>query len=173
MNTFQETYDDLKHDFLHKDRFYTSSLSSRIPLRPDTPGVYAIWMRDSDAFHLLYIGKFGTFKRDETGIVRMNLSTFVSQKSRWTPYRFAESKKDGEFHRHFRFGPKEKNTDKQRKIMHEKDAYSTSIPYDKISIDFFVIDEWNDRYTPALVESMLLTSFLKEFNTLPPANNSL
>ena len=57
--------------------------------------------------------------------------------------------------------------------MNNRDGYSTSIPYEKIRIDFFVIDDWNDRYTPALVESMLLTSYLKEFKTLPPANNSL
>jgi len=173
MNTFQKIYDTLKLEFLDKHQFTTSTALNNRFNWPDGSGVYTIWEVDSEVRRLLYIGMCGTFNRDDAGAVSMNKSTFPDRKGRWTPYRFAESEKDGDFRRHFRFGPKEKNTDKQRKIMHENDAYSTSIPYGGISIDFFVIDEWNDRYTPALVESMLLTSYIKEFKTLPPANNSL
>lgn len=173
MNTFQEIYDTLKHEFLDKHQFTTSTpLNNRFDW-PDGSGVYTIWEVDSEVRRLLYIGMCGTFNRDDAGAVRMNQSTFPDRKRRWTPYRFAESTKDDQFRYHFRFGPKEKDTRKQGLLMNHRDGYSTSIPYEKISIDFFVIEDWNDRYTPALVESMLLTSYLKEFKTLPPANNSL
>jgi hypothetical protein len=57
--------------------------------------------------------------------------------------------------------------------MHLKDAYAKAIIYDELFIVCFLIDENNSDYSPALLESVFLTSYLKESGDLPIANNAL
>jgi hypothetical protein len=73
----------------------------------------------------------------------------------------------------FRFGPKKSSTDEQRAIMFSKDAYNHTIEYNELYIVCFSIDENNPEYSPALLESIFLTTYLKESGDLPVANNSL
>jgi hypothetical protein len=74
---------------------------------------------------------------------------------------------------HFRFGPIESKTSLQAQIRYDFEAYQTSIAYNKLEIHCFSVDENNNIYTPVLLESLLLTKYLKTTGQLPPANNSL
>ena len=141
---------------------------------PNSSGVYVIWEKlDNKKNNLIYIGMTGKFSKNESGEIKFNNASFKSRINRWTPYRFCESKMDDEMKYNFRFGPKEANTTLQNKIKYDIDAYQVAIPYSKIEIHCFHINESHPDYSPVLFESILLTKYLKAFGNLPPANNSL
>ena len=132
---------------------------------PKGGGVYLIWHKnDLDLKNLIYVGLTGQFKRKSDGKITFSGADFKKRTTRWTPYRFCESPKDGQFMYSFRFGPKRSNTNEQRQIMHLKDAYAKAIIYDELFIVCFLIDENNSDYSPALLESVFLTSYLKKFS---------
>jgi hypothetical protein len=113
----------------------------------------------------------GSYKRSLEGNVVLNNGLFSNRVKRWTPYRFCEEK--GNYQFHFRYGPAHSNTKAQGKIQKEDNAYLHSIPYTNIKIHCFIIDHNHPLYTPSLLESLLLTKYLKDTNTLPIANNKL
>jgi hypothetical protein len=145
---------------------------------PKGYGVYVIWKNDKSSIgNLLYIGLAGRFKRNSNNEVVLNSGLFSKRKDRWTPYRFCEHENDGELKYSFRYNPRESKTSLQQQIKFHKDAYSETIFYNEgIIIDFFIFNKEinsNHGYTPALLEAELLSKYLIETNTLPPANNSL
>lgn len=115
----------------------------------------------------------GKFVRNSSGQVNFIESSFQKRASRWTPYRFCESQRDGNYKYHFRYGPLKKNTSEQSRIKYEDNAYTNSLAYTDIEIHCFCINSDHDFYSPALLESELLTAYLKNKGNLPPANNSL
>jgi len=172
--SFDETYQTLKEEFTQKNQFQTiTAPNSRIKW-PSGSGVYVIWEIGSESKpSLIYVGMCGKFYRNNEGVVSLNGSTFPDRTQRWTPYRFSESTRDRNLRHHFRYGPKLSNVNEQAKIKYDEDAYAVSIPYSRIYIDFFAVPEDDDTYTSTFIESLLLNRYLKQFNTLPPANNSL
>lgn len=139
---------------------------------PDSSGVYVVWEILNEK-QLIYIGMTGKFQNNSEGKLIFNNASFNSRTKRWTPYRFCETERDNEMKFHFRFAPKESKTSLQGQIKHEKDAYKFAIPYTKIEIHCFKINENHSEYSPILLESLLLTKYLKANGELPTANNSL
>lgn len=172
---FIKTYNHYKQEFEASNYFQNLVCKKNKKLIwPKTYGVYTIWKTNSDSSrNLLYIGMTGKFKRNDQGIVELNGGSFTERSRRWTPYRFCQSKNDGNFKYTFRFGPKYKNVDIQGKHKYDEDAYSYAVPYNKLVIHCFTIPSDHPKFTGTYIESALLTSYLKDTGTLPPANNSL
>lgn len=161
------------------EMFTSISVNSRESIGwPEGFGVYVVWEKNRDALmNLKYIGLTGKFNKDLNGELILNQGQFSKRAMRWTPYRFCESPKDGEYQYSFRFNPKFSNVNDQYKVRHQSDAYSKTLFYkDGLLIDFFKFNESLDEnygYTPASLEAELLSKFLIETRNLPPANNSL
>jgi hypothetical protein len=137
-------------------------------------GVYTIWHNKIDVDYLIYVGLTGKYKRGECGKkAQLNDGRFKKRSGRWTPYRFCESKKDHEDIRFsFRYGPKFNNVKEQGRHKYDNDAYRTTIPYNQLLIVTLDLTG-NMKYSPALLESLILTRYLAETGDLPPANNEL
>jgi hypothetical protein len=171
---FIEYYNKLKFEFELNSNFTVLIKNTGTFDWPDSSGVYVIWeILNENEKKIIYIGMTGKFQKKSNGELVFNKASFNSRVNRWTPYRFCENEKDGNMKHHFRFGPKESKTSLQAQIKYDSDAYQTSIPYDKLEIHCFSIDENNPIYSPVLLESILLTKYLKTTGKLPPANNSL
>jgi hypothetical protein len=171
---FIKTYNHYKQEFEDANYFQKIECLEDKRLKwPDTYGVYTIWKDNSDSSNnLLYIGMTGKFKRNDQGIIELNGGSFTGRMSRWTPYRFCQSKKDRNFRYTLRYGPKYKNVNIQGKHKYDEDAYSHAVPYNELVIHCFNIPSDHPKYTGSYIESTLLTSYLKDTGTLPPANNS-
>lgn len=178
---FQEAYNKLKSEFENEGNFTCINKLNKKPIDwPQASGVYVIWHNFSDnGLQLVYVGMTGKYTRNEKREVIFNNSLFQSRSQRWTPYRFCENELDKDMKYHFRFGPKESNTKLQAQIKFNSDAYSTSISYEELEIHCFHINENHSNYSPVLLESLILTMYLKSNKShdksklLPPANNSL
>jgi hypothetical protein len=134
-------------------------------------GVYTIWRNEINVDGLTYVGLTGKRKRDKSGKLAKNSGSFKSRSTRWTPYRFCESKEDHEdFRFSFRYGPKYGS--EQARHKHDSDAYRNTIPYNQLLIVTLELTG-NTKYSPALLESLILTRYLAETGDLPPANNEL
>lgn len=142
---------------------------------PEKSGVYVIWKSDCNSLdNLIYVGMTGKFKRTNDDEIIFNSGSFKTRNSRWTPYRFCESTKDGKYQFSFRYGPKESNGNQQLKIKYQDDAYTKTIPYHQLKVHcFHVSDNHREYYTPELLEKEILTKYLKSSGNLPPANNEL
>ncbi|MBP9847894.1 MAG: hypothetical protein KBC58_00495 [Flavobacterium sp.] len=171
---FNEFYNNLKSKFEETSDFSCLIGKNESFIWPDSSGVYVIWENIiENQKKLIYIGMTGKFQKNSNDLLIFNNSSFKSRTNRWTPYRFCETTKDNDMKFHFRFGPKESKTSLQGQIKHEKDAYKFAIPYTKIEIHCFNINDNHSEYSPILFESLLLTKYLKIKGELPPANNSL
>ena len=171
---FIDFYDGLIKEFEASSGFTILSEKGGGFNWPASSGVYVIWEKeDLKENNLIYIGMTGKFLKNSNGELKYNNASFKSRISRWTPYRFCENEKDNLMKFHFRFGPKETKTSLQGQIKYDFDAYQVSIHYKKIEIHCFHINSNNFEYTPVLLESLLLTKYLKITGNLPPANNSL
>ena len=173
---FIEFYNTKKQEFIDNNLF-TSIIGGNEPIQwPKGGGVYTIWKTGSQNNNeLIYIGMTGKFSRPIDGILTFNGGSFRSRANRWTPYRFCENNLDNNTGMiyHFRYGPTEHNVNEQYIIRYLEDAYSHSIPYTNLEIHCFHIGSDHEYYSPVLLESELLTKFLKINGDLPPANNSL
>lgn len=174
---FLSKYDLLKKNFLDVKLFTRIIGCNNKIVWPESSGVYVIWRKNSDNMdNLIYIGMTGKYSRNkEDNNVGFNDALFKSRQGRSTPYRFCQSKKDkgNKYEFNFRYGPKISNVDKQSKIKYDLDAYKASIPYTELLIHCFHINDDHEEYTPILLESILLTKYIKSKGSLPPANNSL
>lgn len=134
-------------------------------------GVYAVWKKlGSGKKELIYVGQVGYFKK---GIPGIHGQWLHQRNTRWTPYRFCEdNQNDIQFLYFFRYKPTY-DANQQRAGRFNYDAYEFSIPYSEILIQCFIIDANHVTYTPILLESEILTKYLKTYNTLPLANNKL
>ena len=172
---FIKDYKSLVEEF--KSKFYFTEIDCKKEKIkwPQKSGVYVIWKNDDSSLdNLIYVGMTGKYKRVNEDEVVFNSGSFEKRNSRWTPYRFCESVKDGERRFSFRFGPLESNVDKQSKIKYEENAYMKTIPYSELKIHcFHVSDNHREYYTPELLEKEILTKYLKSSGNLPPANNEL
>jgi hypothetical protein len=135
-------------------------------------GVYVVWETGKAGDRLIYIGLTGKFKKIQSGACAINSGRFSNRRYRWTPYFFQESDVSGSAFV-FKYGPKYSNNAVQFKSRFETNAYSDSVNYGSLRLDFFVFSEnvqENYGYTPSLLEAQLLTDYLIENNQLPPAN---
>ena len=170
---FKKYYEEIKTEFVSNNQFSLIKANSHQIEWPNSSGVYVIWKKLSNGMDkLIYIGMTGKFS-NKKGAIHFNGESFRSRFRRWTPYRFCEHEKDGEMKFHFRYGPKESNTNKQGKIKYDSDAYNYSVSYMNLEIHCFHINAEHSNYTPILLESLLLTKYLKTTGELPLANNSL
>ena len=134
-------------------------------------GVYTIWHNEINLDALIYVGLTGKRKRDKNGALGDHSRSFKDRTARWTPYRFCESKKDHEdFRFSFRYGTEYGSEQRQHK--YQVDAYRNTIPYNQLVIITLDLTN-NTKYSPALLESLILTRYLSETGDLPPANNEL
>jgi hypothetical protein len=171
---FKDYYITIRKDFENQKLFTLIHGLKDTPIKwPKSSGVYAIWEKvTNDTFDLIYVGMTGKFS-NKNGKLRFNNASFNSRVQRWTPYRFCEDQRDEDTRFHFRYGPKESNTDKQKRIKFNSEAYQKSVPYFNIEIHCFHINSDHPDHSPLLLESLLLTRYLKTTGSLPPANNSL
>jgi len=170
-NNFLEKYQQLKNEFLCKNGFEKIQIEDSKINWPEYSGVYVIWERNHEELtELIYVGMTGKFY-NENGITKFNNGNINKRVLRWTPYRFCENDKDGRYKFYFRFGPKEKNTDKQAKIKFQEDAYRFNISYSNIEIHCFKIESNHEIYTPTFLEAELLANYIKSYKRLPKANN--
>lgn len=141
---------------------------------PKGSGVYVVWNgKPNLPANIIYIGMTGKFSRNTDNTILFNGQQFIDQMLRWTPYRFCESLRDGEYRYSLRFGPKYSGVAEQGKHKYDPNAYRHNIPYRNLHIDCFIINNDHPTLTPIAFKTILLTKYLKEFGDLPPANNSL
>jgi hypothetical protein len=169
---FTEKYKTIKA--LFAERFVSHQCQKNTKIEwPKGFGVYVVWENhQSEDNELLYIGMTGKYKKTQTGGYAINSGKFSNRKNRWTPYFFQESNESGNGF-FFKHSPKYSNSTVQFDNRFESDAYSIEVCYSKLRIDFFTFSadvEDNFGYTPTLLEAKLLTEFLIENKTLPPAN---
>ncbi len=170
MKKFDNFISKLKKEFSARDGFYSFIPKNKI-IWPDGYGVYTIWKKTMNYENLVYVGLTGGLTRKEGKII-YNRGSFKSRSHRYSPYRFCQSKKDIKYFLTFRYGPKYKDTNKQAKNKYGEDSYKETISYDDLLIVTFDLSKL-DAYTPASLESLILTNYFKEEGDLPPANNKL
>jgi len=172
---FIKDYKSLVEQF--KSKFYFTEIDCKKEeiKWPQKSGVYVIWKNDDSSLdNLIYVGMTGKYKRVNKDEVVFNSGSFEKRNSRWTPYRFCESVKDGDNRFEFRYGPEESTVKKQSKRKYEVKAYKVSVSYSELKIHcFHVSDNHREYYTPELLEKEILTKYLKGSGNLPPANNEL
>jgi len=172
---FIKDYKSLVEEF--KSKFYFTEIDCKKEKIkwPQKSGVYVIWKNDDSSLdNLIYVGMTGKYKRVNKDEVVFNSGSFEKRNSRWTPYRFCESVKDGDNRFEFRYGPEESTVKKQSKRKYEVKAYKVSVSYSELKIHcFHVSDNHREYYTPELLEKEILTKYLKSSGNLPPANNEL
>ena len=171
--TFENYYSQLLSSFKKKQNLSVIKGTLNPIEWPDFSGVYIVFDNSSSSPQLIYVGMTGKFHRNQDGKVSFNEQKFKSRKSRWTPYRFCESTRDGKYQFSFRFNPKLNDTNAQAKIKYENDAYSNTVPYPDLTIHCFHIEENHSSYTPSLLEAEILTKYLKQTRNLPPGNRQL
>lgn len=168
MTDFINYYEALKNDFNRIDKLKSLMGGDKPFDWPAGAGVYVIWKEEE----LLYVGMTGKFKRTIEGI-EFNNASFKMRSTRYTPYYFADSSKNGQLQFHFRFGPHFSGTTEQGKIKYEAHAYAHSLKYESLKIDCFIVDSNHPKYSPTLLEAEILTKYLKTSGDLPQANNAL
>jgi hypothetical protein len=171
--SFNDFFNALMDDFQKQGRLTTIRPSGSRIQWPNGFGVYTLWHpREVDVRNLIYVGKTGKYVRSN-GSVRPNGGSFCNRTARWTPYRFCESRNDPEQLKYtFRYGPKCRSVSEQGKIKYDTNAYSQTIPYRQLIIVTFDV-RGSLSHSPASLESLILTQYLLETKTLPPANNEL
>tara|TARA_B100000963_G_scaffold328132_1_gene316413 strand:+ start:701 stop:1219 length:519 start_codon:yes stop_codon:yes gene_type:complete len=172
MRQFDNFISRLKQEFNSKESFYFFTPGKNNIIWPDGYGIYTIWENTMTYKNLIYVGLTGTFKRNKDGKISLNKSTFKNRSSRYSPYRFCESDKDKKYLHTFRWGPKYKDLNNQSINKHKEDAYNETISYDNLGIAIFDLSKLHN-YTPASLESLILTNYFREAGDLPPANNKL
>ena len=168
-NTFLETLID---DFQKQGRL-TSIRPSESKIKwPEGFGVYTLWHHTVDVAGLIYVGKTGKYVRSGNSVTP-NGGSFANRTARWTPYRFCESRNEPEQLKYtFRYGPKCRSVSDQGKIKYNANAYNQTIPYRELIIVTFDVRD-SLSHSPASLETLILTQYLLETKTLPPANNEL
>lgn len=168
---FENYYEHLIQSFNHQGLLTTVTCQNGRIIWPNASGVYVIWNTGEN--ELLYVGLTGKFHRDGNQNLVFNNGTFSHRAQRWTPYRFSQDERDGNFQYHFRYGPISPNNQTQYEIRFNADAYLYSIPFTSIEIHCFHVNENHETYSPSLLEAEILTKYLKSNGNLPPANNTL
>lgn len=135
---------------------------------PPGRGVYVIWKLDPSGDTIVYIGKVGEFKRDETGAVRFGGGTFAQRFARWHPYSFTTR---GPFANHFEYGPNASVN--ELRDLPEAGRYKCHLHFDVIAVDCYVTDGIEREIAPSFLEVMLLQIYMAQHGSLPPANNAL
>ena len=177
--TFDDFIENLMEEFQKQDALDIIKSPKNKIKWPNGFGVYTLWENDIALKNLIYVGIAGKLKRElhnEQNKVSFNNSTFNERKIRYTPYRFCESKKEhDEFKFTFRFGPKYTKGEEQNKNKYKRNAYKSYVPYKNLVIVLFNLRffKQENKYTPTLIESLILTKYWIQTKTLPPANNEL
>ena len=174
MKDFNTFFEDLRKEF-EVTKAYKEIIYPKGKLKwSEGYGVYTLWKQEIKTDNLIYVGLTGKYKRDERGKIELNNGNFKKRDTRYTPYRFCESRKDLEDYKYtFRYGPLHSKGKEQAKAKYDKNAYSYTIPYNEMIIATFDLTNKKDKYTPALLEALILTRFLSEKDDLPPANKEL
>ena len=172
MREFDNFIGTLKQEFKSKNSFHFLTPGKNKIIWPDGYGIYTIWKNTMTYKNLIYVGLTGTFKRKKDGKISLNKSTFKKRSFRYYPYRFCESDKDKKHLYSFRYRPKYKDLYNQSINKHQEDAYNEAIIYEDLGIAIFDLSK-SSTYTPASLESIILTNYFREEGDLPPANNKL
>lgn len=174
LKSFEKYYENLLGQFDQDGLLYEIKPKEAKIEWPDKTGVYVVWDLSGSNRRLVYVGLTGKFVRSKVdNTAKLNRSTFKTRTNRWTPYRFCENNKDAGYIFHFRFGPKYSSSGIQSKAKYDEDGYEEAIPYGLLEIHCFEVNADHNKYTPILLESEILTRYLKTFGDLPVANNSL
>lgn len=173
MKKFNTYIENLTSEFSNSDSYtLINNISKRINW-PKGYGVYTLWNKSISYENLIYVGLTGKYKRNKFGVIELNSGSFGKRSIRYTPYRFCNSPKDDDAYRYsFRYGPKYSKGKLQNNHKYDKNAYRHTILYSDLLIVTFNVDTMK-AYTPALLESLILTNYFIEEGKLPPANNEL
>ena len=173
MKNFNEFINNLAAEFSENNSF---TILENIKYKINWPkgyGVYTLWDKKISYENLIYVGLTGKYKRNKSGKIVINNGSFDKRGMRWTPYRFCDSPKDKDNIRFtFRYGPKYSNVTLQGKHKYDEDSYKNTIPYSDLIVATFNVAN-SDKYSPAYLETLILTKYLKVDGDLPPANNEL
>lgn len=72
------------------------------------------------------------------------------------------------------YWPRLTSVNQQAKIKYDEDAYSESIPLSQLVIHCFLLDSLESGYSPALLETEILTRYVQSNNgDLPQAKSKL
>lgn len=127
---------------------------------PKNPGVYVIRDICGDGDQVIYIGMTGKFETNGNFKGKQGLS---HRKTRWNPYRFDD------LENMFQYRPNYERFESKNSA--PKEGYEKNIDIDQIEIDCFIFER-NEKLAPTFLESLLLQSYLLQYEKLPPANNS-
>ena len=147
--------------YLSKNRFKSIRSSTCKAINwPKNPGVYVIRDICAEGDQLVYIGMTGKFETNGNFKGKQGLS---HRKTRWNPYRFDY------LNNMFKYRPKYERF--ESKDSAPKNGYEKNISIDQIQIDCFIFER-DEKFAPTFLESLLLQSYLMQYERLPPANNS-
>jgi hypothetical protein len=132
---------------------------------PAGRGVYVV-RQISKGDSILYVGMTGRFKRNGDGSVTMRGGTLAGRETRWHPYSFTRA---GFYKNQFEYGPNYSVNVLLTKA--EESRYRYHVPFADIAVDCFVTDGIEGEVSPAFLETLILQMYMREFKTLPPANN--
>lgn len=136
---------------------------------PKGSGVYVVRLRSNAApSGILYIGKTGKFKATAPGKVELNSGSLEQRLQRSTPYCF---QRKGPYENHFEYGPNF-GVNQITKESH-KARYQQHLPLGEIEVVTFSTAGIETEISPAFLESLLLTAYLANEDSLPPANQEL
>ena len=170
--SFNDFFNALMDDFQKQGRLTTIRPSESKVQWPEGFGVYTLWHHTLDVAGLIYVGKTGKYVRSGDSVTP-NGGSFGNRTARWTPYRFCESRNDPQQLKYtFRYGPKCRSVSEQGKNKYDDDAYSQTISYADLLIVTLDVED-SLKHSPASLESLILTQYLLQTKTLPPANNEL
>jgi hypothetical protein len=122
---------------------------------------------------LIYVGKAGTYCLSPRGNLGV-FGNFNELSDIALPIRFANDPNDeADIRNNLRIAPRSKNKDEQFENRFSKKAYHNSFDQSTLIIDFFLFtgNLKNDfRYSPASLQTEILTRYAFSALTLPPGN---
>lgn len=155
---------DLTSLFSQKNRFFRYKPGGN-QAWPAGRGVYVV-RQISTGDSILYIGMTGRFKRNGDESVTMRGGVLADREARWHPYSFT---KEGPYQNYFEYGPNYSVNVLLTKAAEGR--YRHHVPFVDIVVDCFVTDGVEREVSPAFLETLILQMYMREFGTLPPANN--
>jgi hypothetical protein len=151
--------------FSKRNRFYRYTPGGNANW-PEGRGVYVIWETQPTVETIIYIGKTGSFGRNAQGEVVYGGGTLKQRASRWHPYSFTTK---GIYANHFEYGPNASVN--EIKNLPEADRYQKHLPFPSVIVDCYVTDGMEHEVSPSFLEALLLQTYIRQYRSLPPANN--
>ncbi len=176
MKNFNVFIDDLTEEFARQNSLKEIKYPSGKVNWGDGYGVYTVWDTEISVENLVYVGLTGKYKRNKEGKVVIGSGRFKHRPIRWTPYRLFQSNEDPKDTK-FSFCYKQKYSSKtlaqkkKDKTLSAND-YECQLKYDRLQILTFDLGN-SKKYTPSLLESLILSNYYFSTGNMPPANNEV